>query len=238
LLPRLLAKDPAHRPDALSVARVLEGYRAMAPAAGAGATGQHGAGGVPGPASETAWGPPVPQPAGGLADAVTVAGITPDAGQRGRSARRGLSRGLNWKVAAAIAAVLVAAGGITAGLLLGGNGSGPGGGESATAPAVVTAADVTNCSQWRTTESDGYRQKFHFRSDGYVDYATEPSGENSYRSYDGSTDNSRWSLAGRTISISINNGYSRYQATVAGGRLVAGTGSNGQSSWTWTAVCP
>jgi Protein kinase domain len=249
LLVRLLAKDPAQRPDALSVARALDSYRGMAAVPAAAPVF-----GVPGPVPPTVAPPPPPLgPTGGLASAQTIAGAVPDA-DRLRKSRRGT----NWKLVIPIAAVLVAGAGATAGLLIGNHGphtppgggsqgaSGPAGagasttpaGGSSTTPAAVTAADVTNCANWMTTESDGYHQKFHFRIDGYLDYSTMSPGETKYRSYDGSKDNSRWTLSGSTVSISINNGYSHYQATVSGGRLLSGTAHNSGSTWTWTAACP
>ncbi len=252
LLARLLAKDPAQRPDASSVARALDSYRGMAavPAAG---PGPH-AFGVPGPTTQAVPPPPPPPlgPTGGLASAQTIAGVAPDTDRPWKS-----RRGTNWKLVVPIAAVLVAGGGAAAGLLIGSHGpqtslggdqgasgqtgggssSTPAGGSSTTPPAV-TAADVTNCANWLTTESDGYHQKFHLRGDGYVDYSTKTPNETKYRSYDGSTDNSRWTLSGSTVSISLNNGYSRYQATVSGGRLLSGTAHNSGSNWTWTAACP
>jgi serine/threonine protein kinase len=261
LLARLLAKDPAQRPDALSVAHALEGYRGMAAAVPAGAPGPHGFGAVPWPSPQTVAAPPPPGPTGGLASAQTIAGVAPDTDRVWKS-----RRGTNWKLVVPIAAVLVAGGGAAAGLLIGNSGpqgslsggsqgspgpsdggasTSPAGGSStspaggsSTTPAAVTAADVTNCANWMTTESDGYQQKFHLRSDGYVNYSTKASDETSYRSYDGSTDNSRWTLNGSTLSMSINNGYSRYQATVSGNQLLSGTAHNSNSHWTWTAVCP
>jgi hypothetical protein len=260
LLARLLAKDAAQRPDALSVAHALEGYRGMAAAVPAGAPGPHVFGAVPGPGTQTVAPPPL-GPTGGLASAQTIAGVAPDTDRLWKS-----RRGTNWKLVIPIAAVLVAGGGAAAGLLIGNHGpqgslsggsqgsSGPadggastspaGGsstspaGGSPTTPAAVTAADVTNCANWITTESDGYQQKFHLRGDGYINYSTKSPDETSYRSYDGSTDNSRWTLNGSTLSISINNGYSHYQATVSGDRLLSGTAHNSNSHWTWTAVCP
>jgi hypothetical protein len=221
---------------------------AAVPAAG---PGPH-AFGVPGPTTQPVPPPPPPPPTGGLASAQTIAGVVPDTDQMWKS-----RRGTNWKLVIPIAAVLVAGGGTAAGILIGSHGpqtslggdqgasgqtgggssSTPAGGSSTTPPAV-TAADVTNCANWLTTESDGYHQKFHLRGDGYVDYSTMAPDETKYRSYDGSTDNSRWTLSGSTVSISINNGYSHYQATVSGDRLLSGTAHNSGSNWTWTAACP
>jgi serine/threonine protein kinase len=249
LLARLLAKDPAQRPDALGVARTLDSYRGMA-AVPAGPP----VFGVPGPVTQTVM-PPQPPfgPSGGLASAQTIAGVVPDTDRMWKS-----RRGTNWKLVVPIAAVLVAGGGTAAGLLIGNHGpqtsvsggspgaSSPAGGGSSSTPAggssttppAVTAASVTNCANWMTTESDGYHQKFHFRNDGYVDYSTKTPDETKYRSYDGSKDNSRWTLSGSTVSISINNGYSHYQATVSGDRLLSGTAHNSGSNWTWTGACP
>ncbi len=250
LLAWLLAKDPARRPDALSVARALDSYRGMAPGPPGAPVFGAPVFGAPGPTTQTMM-PPPQGPTGGLAQ--TVAGVVPDTDRVWKS-----RRGTNWKLVIPIAAVLVAGGGAAAGLLIGNHGprtsvsgsspgsSGPAGagssstpaGGTSTAPPAVTTTDVTNCADWLTTESDGYHQKFHLRSDGYVDYSTKTPDEAKYRSYDGSTDNSRWTLSGSTVSISLNNGYSHYQATVSGGRLLSGTAHNSNSNWTWTAACP
>ena len=146
--------------------------------------------------------------------------------------------GTNWKLIASIAVALVAGGGATAGLLITGNGprsSLPGGPSGSSGQ---SEANLTNCLQWLTVESNGYQQQFHFHSDGYVDHSTKSPQGTSYRSYDGSSDNSRWTLNGSTISISIDNGYSHYRATLSGDRLLSGAARDRSSHWTWTAACP
>ena len=247
LLARLLAKDPAQRPDALSVAGALEGYREMAAAVTAGPPRPYAFPGVPGPVvTQAVERPPAPGPWGGPASAQTATRLPPDT-DRMRKSRPGT----NWKLVLPITAVLVAGGGATAGLVFGSNGPEPsapgssqggsspaGAGSSTTPPVVTTAANLTNCGIWLTTESDGYHQKFYFRPDGYVDYSTKTPEESTYRSFNGSTDNSRWTLNGSIISISINNGYSRFRATVSGDLMLSGTASNSSAHWTWTADCP
>lgn len=210
LLASLLAKDPDQRPDALSVARALDGYRGMATAVAAGAPGPHGFPGVTGPGTQTVAPPSAPEPRGGPASAQATDGIAADT-DRGWKSRRGTS----WKLVAPIAAVLVAGGSTAAGLLIGDNGSAP-------SPSVVTSADVTNCTEWLTTESDGYHQNFRFQSDGFVNYSPASPSETADRIIAGSMDNSRWALNGSTLSISINNGYSHYQALVSGGGYYRG----------------
>jgi hypothetical protein len=100
-------------------------------------------------------------------------------------------------------------------------------------------SDVTSCSEWVTTESDGYSHRFTFRADGFVDYQTKSPSEDAYREYEGSDDDSRWKQEGASLSISLNAGTSTYEATVGDDKLMDGSGHSQKdgSNWSWTAIC-
>lgn len=111
----------------------------------------------------------------------------------------------------------------------------------AISPARATAAqDLLRCPEWTTTESDGYVQHFTFLADGFVNYGTKEPGEGAFRTYAGSSDNSRWAVSGRTVTITLNDGYSTYVATVGSTTLANGTGHGrnvSDDTWTWRAAC-
>lgn len=134
-----------------------------------------------------------------------------------------------------VVVVLVVLVGVVVGVLSRGSGGGGAdrGGSGQSAEDVLTSCDV-----WRTTESDGTVHKFSFRSDHYLDYSTRTPHETSFREYHGDDDSSRWSVDGQRVTMSINDAYSTWSATVDGGRLVDGTGTNVvNATWTWTATC-